>query len=142
MSQIPRYRLNKENATELFKIKKMEQIDVEHQHLPDAPHRHDYYTLLWSHTAEGQHNVDFKSYPILPGTLFFVQPGQVHQVITAPNPTGIAVLFTDEFLMQNSIEAAFISDLNLFKDCEDIAPLQLMPQDNPRLVSFVDLLFN
>jgi AraC family transcriptional activator of pobA len=108
-----------------FVIKTMEEIDEQAGGIADDPHRHNYYTIIWSFTATGTHIIDFKEYPILPQHIFFVSPEQVHQVITHPNPTGYVILFTPEFLEKNSIRNDFIANLKLFQNSDETPPLPL-----------------
>lgn len=42
------------------------------------PHRHDFYHLFWVESGNGTFVSDGRSYPINPGSLIFVPPGQVH----------------------------------------------------------------
>lgn len=108
-----------------FVIKTMEEIHRRQGGIADPPHRHNYYTVIWSVGATGTHIIDFKEYPIEPDSLFFVSPQQMHQVRTNndPEPTGFVILFTPEFLLKNSIHESFISNLKLFRDIEDTPPL-------------------
>ena len=62
-----------------FAIKTMEEIDRQLGGIADNPHRHNYYTVIWSFTATGRHVIDFREYPILPHHVFFVSPEQVHR---------------------------------------------------------------
>jgi AraC family transcriptional activator of pobA len=106
-----------------FVIKTMEEIDKEAGGIADNPHRHNYYTIIWSLTATGKHIIDFKEYPIHPNDIFFVSPDQVHQIITDPKPTGFVIIFTPEFLEKNSIRNDFIANLKLFKKSDETPPL-------------------
>jgi AraC-like DNA-binding protein len=114
-----------------FVIKTMEEVDQQLGGIADDPHRHNYYTVIWSLTATGRHIIDFKEYPIEPNHVFFVSPEQVHQVITDPNPTGYVILFTPEFLEKNSIRQDFIANLKLFQKSDETPPLPL----NEKMVS-------
>jgi AraC family transcriptional regulator, transcriptional activator of pobA len=42
------------------------------------PHRHDFYHVAWIEAGSGTFIRDDQSYPIKPGSLIFVPPGQVH----------------------------------------------------------------
>ncbi len=108
-----------------FVMKTMEEIDQQMGGIADNPHRHNYYTIIWPLTATGKHVIDFREYPILPNHIFFVSPGQVHQIITDPKPTGYVILFTAEFLEKNSIRNDFISNLRLFQKSDETPPLIL-----------------
>lgn len=135
---IPSYQLKQEDQPISFSIRTMEEIDLRHGGQGDVPHRHDYYTVLWSFTATGTHFIDFKEYPLEPGHIFFISPGQVHQVITDPSPTGIVILFTRDFLQYNGIRETFITHLKLFRDCNDNAPLPLSEAQATKLRVFVE----
>lgn len=119
-----------------FVMKTMEEIGQALGGIADNPHRHSYYTVIWSFSATGKHIIDFKEYEILPNHIFFVSPEQVHQVITNPNPTGYVILFTSEFLEQNSIRPDFISNLKLFQKSDETPPLPIDSQIEDSLKLF------
>jgi AraC family transcriptional regulator, transcriptional activator of pobA len=133
--------LKHHNAPVSFAIKTMEEIDQELGGIADEPHRHSYYTIIWSYTATGKHIIDFNEYPIVPQHIFFVSPGQVHQIISDPNPTGVVILFTPEFLQKNSINENFISNLKLFRDSNETPPLPINDDMQIKLDSFAGAMF-
>ena len=120
-----------------FVIKTMEEIDHASGGIADEPHRHLYYSVIWSFSATGKHIIDFNEYEILPDQIFFVSPEQVHQVITNPNPTGVVLLFTSEFLEKNSIRPDFISNLKLFHKSDETPPLSIHSSMSDTLKLFV-----
>ncbi|WP_433259891.1 helix-turn-helix domain-containing protein [Actinosynnema sp. CS-041913] len=63
------------------------------------PHRHDFYEILYLTGGEGVHVVDFEPYPIVPGTLFFLAPGQVHFWRETEQVRGRVLVFAEEFLL-------------------------------------------
>ncbi len=121
-----------------FVIKTMEEIDKQLGGIADNPHRHNYYTVIWSFTATGKHIIDFKEYPIKPHQIFFVNPSQVHQIISNPDPTGYVILFTPEFLERNSIRSDFISNLKLFQLRDESAALPINLKMREKLKIFAD----
>jgi len=121
-----------------FVIKTMEEVDNALGGISDKPHRHNYYSVIWSLTATGKHMIDFKEYPILPHNIFFVSPGQVHQIVTDPDPTGYVILFTPEFLERNSIRNDFISNLRLFRKSDETPPLPLSNRLIDKLKPFAE----
>lgn len=106
-----------------FVIRTMEDFSDEYGGITEDPHRHNYYSVIWSFTATGKHIIDFREYPLLPGHIFFVSPQQVHQVLADPDPTGMIILFTTDFLLKNGIREDFISNLRLFRDSDETPPL-------------------
>jgi AraC-like DNA-binding protein len=121
-----------------FVFKTMEEIEEANGGAPDKPHRHNYYTVIWSYNATGKHIIDFNEYRIEPQHIFFVSPGQVHQVISNPNSTGVVILFTSEFLQKNSIREDFISNLRLFHNSDETPPLPLNESMAKKLRIFAD----
>jgi YesN/AraC family two-component response regulator len=121
-----------------FVIKTMEEIDEQLGGISDQPHRHNYYTVIWPFTATGKHIIDFKEYPIQPHHIFFVNPDQVHQIITDPKPTGYVLLFTPEFLEKNSIRSDFIANLKLFQQRDESAALPINVRMRDKLKIFAD----
>lgn len=121
-----------------FAFRRMEDIDLVQGGVADDPHRHNYYTIIWSFTARGKHIIDFKEYDILPDHIFFVSPWQVHQVITEPKPTGVVILFTPEFLQKNSIKEDFISNLRLFRGSDETPPLPIPTEMSQQLKVFAE----
>lgn len=106
-----------------FGIFKMEDIYLEQNGEPDEPHRHSYYTVLIVKQAKGVHKIDFNSYDFADKQVFFVAPGQVHQVVTTQQPMGYAMTFTNQFLVKNSIPLSFIESLNLFQNYDQNPPI-------------------
>jgi AraC family transcriptional activator of pobA len=125
-----------------FVIRTMEEIALRQGGIADDPHRHNYYSIIWSFTATGKHIIDFHEYKIEPRSVFFVSPGQVHQVVTDPDPAGLVILFTLEFLQKNGIREEFVSNLRLFRDSDETPPLLLKEEDFLRLKSFSDAMRN
>lgn len=82
-------------------------------HMPDflykgeiddgVPHVHTFYEILWFQEGTGSHFVDFQEYPILPGTIFFLTPGQVHHFDGSDAYKGLAIKLCTDF-MQGSGE--------------------------------------
>ena len=64
-----------------FGVSKMENIYTKRNGEIDEPHRHNYYTVLIIKKAKGFHKIDFNSFNLDERQIYFVAPGQVHQVI-------------------------------------------------------------
>ncbi len=106
-----------------FGIFRMEDIYIEQNGQPDEPHRHNYYTVLIVEQAKGVHKVDFNTYKFSNKQIFFVAPGQVHQVVATEKPIGFAMTFSSQFLVENSIPLSFIESLILFQNYGHNPPL-------------------
>jgi hypothetical protein len=130
MHQIKTYdQVDHHHAAVSFRISRMEDIHEEREGIRDDPHRHDYYTLLLVKQAKGKHVVDFKEFPLAAHQVWFISPGQVHQVVEEEKSYGYAVLFSEEFLVQNHIPSQFIGDLQLFNDFGHSPPLNISKEE-------------
>jgi len=114
------------NETDIaFRIARMEDIWKISKGKPDEPHRHNFYTVLFVKHARAIHNIDFAAYSMNANQIFFVSPGQVHQIIEKEQSFGYAILFSADFLARNNIPIRFIEDLNLFNDYGNTPPLSI-----------------
>lgn len=44
----------------------------------NLPHKHDFYLVMLVTKGSGTHEIDFNSYKVTPGSVFFMRPGQMH----------------------------------------------------------------
>ena len=118
-----------------FVVKEMGSLYEQTAGKPDRPHRHDYYTVVHVEQAVGSHYVDFRHYPLVSNSLFFIYPGQVHQVIAESRPKGTVLNFTGEFLVRNSISERMIDDIYLYNDYGESPPLLLDDRQNGNITA-------
>src|ERR1044072_2523420 len=64
---------------------------------PDLVHRVDFHTLTLISEGSGGHAIDFVTYPVRPGTLLWVRPGQVQRFVRPGTANGTHLLFTSAF---------------------------------------------
>jgi AraC family transcriptional regulator, transcriptional activator of pobA len=67
------------------------------------PHRHDYHELIWIKEGSGQHILDGREVPVVPGSLTVIGRGQVHVFERTRSVSGAAVRFGDELLHEGRI---------------------------------------
>ena len=143
MDKVKTYQnVNNEIDSLSFGISKMEEIYTKRNGRVDEPHRHNYYTVLIVNKAKGQHKIDFNSYELSNKQIYFVAPGQVHQVIEEEQSFGFAMTFSNQFLIENSIQLSFIESLNLFQNYGQNPPL--IPTENQfeAIEGFSNQIFN
>ncbi|UZR96896.1 helix-turn-helix domain-containing protein [Chondrinema litorale] len=63
-----------------------------------ALHRHDFYFMLVIENGKGIHEIDFNSYQIQHSSIYFLRPGQVHQLQLDRKSAGFIIQFNNEFL--------------------------------------------
>lgn len=66
-------------------------------HFVTTPHKHDFYLVVLFTKGSGVHEIDFSTYPISPGSLFLMQPGQTHTWKLSKDIEGFIFFHTREF---------------------------------------------
>ena len=62
-----------------------------------VPHKHNFYLAVLFTKGTGIHEVDFTSYNITPGALFFLNPGQTHHWELSADTRGYIFFHTQAF---------------------------------------------
>ncbi len=62
----------------------------------DNPHRHDSYLMVFFTKGSGFHDIDFSQFEIKAGSLFVLQPGQIHHWDLSADIEGFVVIFSKE----------------------------------------------
>jgi AraC-like DNA-binding protein/mannose-6-phosphate isomerase-like protein (cupin superfamily) len=65
-------------------------------------HRHDFFLVLALKKGRGNHKIDFASYKISDNSVFFVRPGQVHQLKLKAGSIGYVLQFKNDFYRTHS----------------------------------------
>ncbi len=60
-------------------------------------HRHDFFFILALQKGIGSHNIDFTQYNVHDNSIFFLRPGQVHQLELKAGSTGFLMEFDTTF---------------------------------------------
>jgi AraC family transcriptional regulator, transcriptional activator of pobA len=71
-------------------------------------HRHDFFFILVLKEGAGSHEIDFASYEVGDHSVFFMRPGQVHQLKLKVGCTGYLMQFSREFYYPNDKAAGLI----------------------------------
>src|SRR6478672_6030081 len=62
----------------------------------EKPHRHNFYLLVLFTHGSGIHEIDFHRYNVQKGSLFLLQPGQMHYWELASDVEGYIVFYSSE----------------------------------------------
>ncbi|TMU55704.1 helix-turn-helix domain-containing protein [Flagellimonas algicola] len=71
-------------------------------------HRHDFYFVLALEHSSGQHHIDFTPYPVGDHCVFFMRPGQVHDLTLDQGSTGFVMQFTSDFFDNCSMDSRLL----------------------------------
>ncbi len=68
-----------------------------------TPHRHDFYCVFLFMQGTGTHIIDFKGYEVVPGSVFFMSPAQMHTFNLSADTDGYVVFFTPAlYILENT----------------------------------------
>ena len=87
----------------------------------DTMHVHGFYEIIWFQSGSGSHYVDFNSYPITAGSIFFISPGQIHSFDTSHDQQGYVLKVCTE----------------LFDDFADLSCAKVQEKDSAALEMLV-----
>jgi AraC-like DNA-binding protein len=97
---------------EIMRFEEMEEPNV------DDIHKHTFYEILWTEAGASKQTIDYKEYEVLPNSLFFISPNQVHQFEEWQPLKGGTILFTEDFFLFNYnnkdklFELSFLDNFN------------------------------
>jgi AraC-like DNA-binding protein/quercetin dioxygenase-like cupin family protein len=77
------------------------------------PHKHDFYVVLYVTQGGGTHTIDFHDYPVTPGIIFFMTPGQVHSWKLEAGTNGYILFFAANFYQMQANQTSLV-DLPFF----------------------------
>ena len=107
-------------------------------HMPDflykgdiddgVPHVHTFYEILWFQEGTGSHFVDFQEYPIRPGTIFFLTPGQVHRFDGRNDYKGVAIKLCTDIMQSRGEDSDLFVKYDLFYTF-DTTPYYIIDDD-------------
>ena len=123
-----------------IKIARMEEIYDQANGQIDVPHRHGYNTVVWVREGKGSHVIDFNEYEFGNDFVFFVGPGQIHQVKTTSRPVGWVITFEDDFVIRSGLGRDFLMHVNLFRQYSESPPIVV--SEPSRLLQIMELLFD
>ena len=88
----------------------------QHQHLHSA-HRHTFYHLVFFTDGSGDQLIDFKQFPVKPGLIYFMVPGQVHSWNFTPmgaQPDGYIINFSADYLSSFLLKPDYLEKFSFF----------------------------
>ena len=103
---------------ESFTIKDLSMMVAE-KDMNQPIHRHNFYFMLMIEKGKGEHIVDFVHYAISSVSVFFMRPGQVHQLSLKKGSTGVLIAFNQEFYSpQETAERTAFRTISNMRHCK------------------------
>lgn len=96
------------------------------------PHRHDdFYELLFITEGTGTYTIDLQEYAIKPNTIFFLSPGQIHEIEFSEDIQGFIFLFSSTFYLSNKTDPYKLFEFPFFYSLQyNNPPLYLSEKDS------------
>ena len=105
MKNIPVRKINAEkygSPSDTFSIRKIDGL-LATSDLIQEIHRHDFFFILALENGKGDHMIDFVPYSITNHSVFFLRPGQVHELKLKKGSTGYLAEFSNDFLAPHQL---------------------------------------
>jgi AraC family transcriptional regulator, transcriptional activator of pobA len=90
--------INEPTSRTDFEILRFDEMDEPNV---DDIHKHTFYEIIWTESGKSKQTIDYKEYEVLPNSLFFISPNQVHQFEEWKPLKGGTILFTEDFFLLN-----------------------------------------
>lgn len=98
-----------------------------HQNLV-FPHRHKFYHFVFFTSGSGSHSIDFSTYEIVQGQIYFMSPGQVHTWEFNEDADGYIVNFERDFFQSFLLKPDYLESFSFFTGA-DHANVKNLPPD-------------
>lgn len=127
--------LNEPSISNNFGIRNLGNIMGENHMIQDL-HRHDFFFILIITRGKGSHTIDFTPYTIKDNTVFFMRPGQVHELHIKAGSQGYLLEFKTDFY--NYPDPAI---QQIFRKVSGVNFCQLNSSQIKKLVSLMDYIY-
>ncbi len=121
---------------EIMQFDKMEEPNV------DDIHKHTFYEILWTEKGISKQTIDYKEYEVLPNSLFFISPNQVHQFEEWKPLKGGTILFTEDFFLLNHNNKDKLFELSFLDNFYANPCIQLDKKNFADIKQTIDLIAN
>jgi len=78
------------------------------------PHRHSFYHLVLFTDGAGSHTIDFESFEVKPGQIYFMIPGQVHSWHFDGFTDGYIINFSESFIQSFVLQPGYLNNFSFF----------------------------
>lgn len=101
------------SANDLLNADRFRRYLSSNPHL-EVVHNHAFYHLVYFTEGSGEQVIDFVTFPVQKGMIYFMRPGQVHKWYFDEDPDGYIVNFSATFFDQLFINTNFIDQFPFF----------------------------
>nr|WP_295869301.1 AraC family transcriptional regulator [uncultured Chitinophaga sp.] len=102
------------------------------------PHRHSFYHLAFFTAGKGAHTIDFERFPVTPGQLYFMVPGQVHSWFFEGRIEGYVVNVAAGFFNAFLQDAGYVERFPFFSGVSAEGVVTLPEEAQPGIVTLFE----
>jgi len=117
-------------------------FELRHGMETDRVHLHGFYEIIWFQEGSGVHYIDFNEYPVEPGIIFFISPGQIHSFDNRHDQKGVVLKICPEFLSDESNGASGYLRYNIFNAFDHLPYTRISEHDSASLSAIIEALQN
>lgn len=105
----------------------------------EEPHRHDSYLMVFFTNGSGIHEIDFDRFEIKKGSLFVLQPGQMHHWSLSDDIEGFVIIFSQE-LYNLYFGQKKINDYNFYHSIHNRPEMVFEATETTKILPYFNLL--
>ena len=105
----------------------------------EEPHRHDSYLMVFFTNGSGIHEIDFDRFEIKKGSLFVLQPGQMHHWSLSDDIEGFVIIFSQE-LYNLYFGQKKINDYNFYHSIHNRPEMVFEDEEISNILPYFNLL--
>lgn len=106
---------------------------LENHHKLRFPHRHNFYHFILFTKGSGYHTIDFKQFPVKPGQIYFMVPGQVHSWDFEGEVDGFIINFTPNLFQSFLLRSDYLDRFRFFRGIAEDSVVDLSESLHQRL---------
>jgi AraC family transcriptional regulator, transcriptional activator of pobA len=110
----PILQISRSTANVPFEIHSMEWLEQNRWQQNAAPHRHNYFVIIWVKKGTGVHLIDLEKFELKDDTVYCITPGQVHLLKQNGDAEGYVISFTAEFMGTDETNLDLLFSTGLF----------------------------
>jgi AraC family transcriptional regulator, transcriptional activator of pobA len=109
--------------TNLFYANRLNAHVKEHR-FTELPHKHNFYLVILVTKGSGRHEIDFRNYQVGPGSVFLMQPGQMHWWKLSNDIDGFVFFHSRDFF-EEGYTRSVINQFPFFQSFQNLPYLKI-----------------
>jgi AraC family transcriptional activator of pobA len=105
------------------------------------PHRHNFYHMVLFTRGGGKHAIDFTTFEVRPGHMYFMSPGQIHTWAFEGEVDGYVINFSKDFFHSFLLHPDFLASFSFFGGLPDSGVIILNDQLLKQVTDLCESLF-